>query len=344
MAQDSPTVVRSYLSMDSPDTAKWWHVADKELEDFVTNIGSADYLSKQGGPEQDVASRCAVVPTSARPPRPCGTRVVPGTPLMSHRGTPRPSSAFRARPLSARRSSEPCTPRLQRCDPQCNEGKIVVHVYNMHSSDKLIFRVKPELRIGMAGAACDNCQKDVDRDPSFKCEIAKTLGIEASTIRLMFRGCPLASDDRTLRSCGISDGDIVHLRIVSTTLVGRDDVMLACAAKKRMQDAEWAKDEMLFMRPYAMQSSSSRSRLQQRCEQNGVVLMPKWVSQDNPKLFAPVGVGMDDHGGDCAFEAFNMKGIWHPPVDHPNQRGQNQYGLQRVRDSIMAKRPSYGGA
>merc|ERR1712139_311643 len=97
------------------------------------------------------------------------------------------------------------------------------------------------------------------------------------------------------------------------------------------------------MRPYAIQSPSSQNRLSQRCVESGASLMPKWVSQEHPKLFAPVGIGLDGHGGDRVFEEFSSQGIWTAPVDHPNQRGENQYGLQRVRESIAAKRGSVGG-
>merc|ERR1719262_850734 len=102
-----------------------------------------------------------------------------------------------------------------------------------------------------------------------------------------------------------------------------------------MEYAQREKDENLCMRPFAMQPPSARARLSQRCAQHGAALMPKWVSQEHPKLFAPVGIAVDGHGGDSAYEEFSAKGIWTAPVDHPHQRGENQYGLQRVRESIV---------
>merc|ERR1712139_391732 len=97
----------------------------------------------------------------------------------------------------------------------------------------------------------------------------------------------------------------------------------------------------LCLRPFAMQSPSVKARIEQRCAENGAALMPKWVSQEHPKLFAPVGVAIDGHGGDSPFEEFSNQGVWTAPVDHPNQRGENQYGLQRVREAVAAKRGSF---
>merc|ERR1711924_14513 len=83
----------------------------------------------------------------------------------------------------------------------------------------------------------------------------------------------------------------------------------------------WEKEENLCLHPFSMQPPAAQARISQRCAKRGAALMPKWVSQEHPKLFAPVGIGLDGHGGVCNFEDFNLKGIWTPPVDHPNQRG-----------------------
>jgi hypothetical protein len=247
--------------------------------------------------------------------------------------------------MSARRSSETPNSKLQRLDSQADhDGKIAVHVYNMHSSDKVIFQVRPDLRVGSRAVDYGADGGKITSQISFKGEIANALGVDEPQIRLLFRGSPLSSDEMSLKCYGIADGDTVHLRIQRSASAGRHDVVLACAAKKHIQQMEWEKEEMLFMRPYAMQSPSARRRLQDRCAQNGVGFMPKWVSQEHPHLFAPVGGAMDGNGGDSPYEAFNAQGIWVPPVDHPNQRGNDHYGLQRVREAIGSKRVSYGGA
>jgi len=331
-------------------------VADKDVEQLVSNLGGDDPF------------RATVVTAAARPPRPrvgnspvpCLQRqlsprivnsprphVAPGTPLMTNRVpslapivTPRCYTP-RSRPSSARRSAA-----LQK-----NDGKITVYVYNVHSSDKLILRLDPDLHIG---SCCSPSHDPNDilsspdskthlprSSPSLKSDIAQSLGIDAAHIRLMFRGSPLGDEEKTLKCYGINDGDTVHLRVHRTASVGRNEVVLACAAKKCLERGEQEKDEKLCMRPFAMQSPSTKARVSERCAQNGAVLMPKWVSQDHPKLFAPVGAGIDGRGGDRAFVDFNSQGIWNAPVDHPNGRGQDQYGLQRVREGAHR---AYGGA
>jgi len=339
--------------MEAPGS-KWWHVADKEVADFVTKLGGEDPF------------RATVVTAAARPPRPNVVNsprppvsasptprvasssptprlahdrphIAPGTPLMTYRSnTPR---SARGAPLSARRKSSPA--------PQKSDGKITVYAYNIHSSDQLVLRVLPDLKIGTSSPSrakhdfTSLCQGDENDDPcgtSLKAAISHALGVDFKEIRLTFRGTPLGDDEKTLLCYGISDGDTVHFRLHRATGAGRDDVVLASAAKKYMQFAERDKDENLCLRPFALQSPSAKARMSNRCAQNGVAMMPKWVSQDKPKLFAPCGVGVDGHGNDCAFEAFANQGIWTPNVDHPNQRqgqyAQNQYGMQRVREGM----------
>jgi len=214
-----------------------------------------------------------------------------------------------------------------------------------------MLRVSPDLPIGSqsGGGSEDSTMPDVvwnketETRSSLKTEIAQALGIDALHIRLMHHGCPMADDEKTLKRYGIVDGETLHLRVHKPCSAGRNDVVLACAAKKCMERAELDKDEKLCLRPYAMQPPSARARLSQRCEQSGARLEPKWVSQEHPKLFAPVGIGLDGHGNDKAYEDFNLQGIWTAPVDHPNQRGANQYGFQRVRESV-GKRGFLGGA
>lgn len=344
--------------MQAPHEGKWWHVADAEVEELVTKLGGNDpfrpatvVVAAARPPKPRVANSprppVAYSPTprvTNNSPRP---HVLPGTPLMSHR-----SSTPRSRPSSARRSSE----------SQKNDGKITVYVYNVHSSDKLVLRVHPDLQIGAPSSPstadsvhnlpCYEVEGPRENmtaaipipqniQPSLKSEISKALGIDSLQMRLIFHGSPLSDDARTLKCYGITDGETVHLRVHRAPCAGRNDVVLACAAKKCMENGKWDDEEKLSMRSYAMQSPAAQARLNQRCVNNGAALMPKWISQEHPKLFAPVGVSIDGQGGAAPYEAFNMKGIWHPPVDHPNHRGQNQYGFQRVREGQHA---NFGGA
>lgn len=165
---------------------------------------------------------------------------------------------------------------------------------------------------------------------TLKTMVAKICGIEVLQIRFSFRGSPLGNDENTLCCYGVADGDTVQLRLRR----------LSAAAHRESCAKEIQQDEDNRLRPYVQLSPSARSRFDQRCAENGASVMPRWVSQEKPKLFAPVGAGLDGHGNDRPFEYFNEQGIWIPPVDHVNHRGQNQYGLQRVRESLSAK----GGA
>lgn len=288
-------------------------------------------------PRVGSSPRVASSPRLERPP------VTPGTPLMSHRAsTPR-------RPRSARWSSaDPPVPRAV----QKSDGKICIYIYNVHSADRVALRMLPDLPVGPASSsstsAADNtntpCEDSEDARSSLKAEIAKVFGIQLQQVRLTFRGSPISDNEKTLKCYGITEGETVHVRIQRAHSAGRDDVLLACPARKSREDLEQHKDEKLWMRSFGMQSLTSQARIKQRCSENDAVLLPKWISEEQPHLFAPVGVGIDGHGEYRAYEEFSDKGIWIPPVDHPNHRGQgclNQYGMQRVRESAHA---GFGGA
>lgn len=341
----------------APDTGTSWHDEDKEVEDVVAGIaGAPDHTvlqaptvviaatrippriripgrspSPAGTASQQHCEEIHVVTAKARPPRP---RIAPGTPLLSHRNaspTPRsrPSSASatpRSRPPSACRSSSPSC---------AANGKITVYIYNIHTSDKLALQVRPDIRIGMASEEhdkndCPENGRTVDDNPTLKLLVAKICAVDASQVRFIFRGAPLGSDNKTLRCYGVKDGDTVQLRL------RRHSAVANCGGHAR----EFQKDEDAGMRPYLQMSASTRTCFDQRCAENSASVMPKWVSQDHPGFFAPVGAGLDGHGGDRAFMRFNEQGIWTPDVDHVNHRGQTHYGLQRVRESVIAR----GGA
>lgn len=221
-----------------------------------------------------------------------------------------------------------------------DDGKITIYVHNVHSSDELVLRVFPHLQIGPAAttAMMQDTSVETSQRPSLKGAIAQSLGIDTLQIRLMFHGSRLRDDETTLKCCGIVDGETVHLRVHKACLAGRNDVALASAKKKFEEHAQWDKDEMLCMRPFAMQPQSARALLSQRCARNGSGLMPKWVSQEHPKLFAPMGCVDRGHAGDCAYGVFVSNGIWTPPVDHPNMKGQTQFRLPSVREGACRAR------
>lgn len=196
-------------------------------------------------------------------------------------------------------------------------------------------QVLPDIRIGEDSDLQDKdtCAESGDTaggNPTLKLLVAQICAVDASQIRFIFRGTPLGSDNKTLRCYGVNDGDTVQLRLRR----------LSAAAHCGGHARQIRKDEDAGMRPYLQMSASARTDFDQRCVDNSASVMPKWVSQEHPGLFAPVGAGFDSHGSDRAFVRFSDQGIWTPSVDHVNHRGQTHYGLQRVRESVIAR----GGA
>jgi hypothetical protein len=211
-----------------------------------------------------------------------------------------------------------------------------VYVYNINSADYIHLRVQPDIRIGPEVIG------DVAGVPTtLKDKLAAAMGVDVSHLRLMFRSVLVSSENATLLSYGVTDGTTMQLRVHKSPATGRCEVVLACAAKQSATEAEREKDEALCLRPYGLSSPAARKRLDDRFARNGVSLVPKWISQEKPKLFAPVGIGFDGHGGHNPFTEFASQGPWQSP-------SSESLGIQRVREAMaqveIPLRSATGGA
>eukprot|EP00929_Paragymnodinium_shiwhaense_P052856 TRINITY_DN26465_c0_g1_i1.p1 TRINITY_DN26465_c0_g1~~TRINITY_DN26465_c0_g1_i1.p1 ORF type:complete len:382 (-),score=60.04 TRINITY_DN26465_c0_g1_i1:136-1281(-) len=273
---------------------------------------------------------------------------LPSVPLAQRSPRPRPSSAIT--PRIYRNSPRPASARAadhRGHNRDDKDDRITVYVHNVHSADKLVLRLNPDTRIGRPSsvAAADVALGHLDAevsstgDPtttvSLKSCIANALGIDENLQRLMFHGSPMGSEDKTLRSYGIRDGDVIWLRALRGEPIAQRDVVLACAAKKAEAAADREKEANLCRMAYGLCSPARKKKIDARCAQHGAALMPKWINQEKPKLFAPVGIGFDGQGNDTPFEKFSARGIWHSPSDDP--------GIQRIREGNVFK-AARGGA
>eukprot|EP00401_Gymnodinium_catenatum_P027647 CAMPEP_0117621776 /NCGR_PEP_ID=MMETSP0784-20121206/87806_1 /TAXON_ID=39447 /ORGANISM="" /LENGTH=453 /DNA_ID=CAMNT_0005425707 /DNA_START=8 /DNA_END=1366 /DNA_ORIENTATION=- len=226
------------------------------------------------------------------------------------------ASAARSPPLSGTCSAS----ASRRSSAVGGERAITIYVQNVHTADKFAMRVSPDMRIGPdvhspAGGVVEVAEGDECEPTSLKAKIEEALGIDASRQRLNFRASPMASDAQTLSSYGVTDGATVHLRVNRDSPVDRRGVVLACSARKSAKEAMQEDSETLSTRSYSARSASARKSLELRCARGGATMMPKWVSQEYPKLFAPVGIALDGHGGYRPFEAFALTDIYRSQED-----------------------------
>merc|ERR1740117_439641 len=129
--------------------------------------------------------------------------------------------------------------------------------------------------------------------------------IEPSKQRLSYRNSPMGDDTLPLRSYGITDDWPSHAVISLTvqrerkSLENSRDVSLASSTKKpkalgnwqtRLDD-EYNNEELVkYNGPgYSLRQST---HLKDQKHNGEHWMMPRWVSQEIPGLFAPVGLGM----------------------------------------------------
>mmetsp|Transcript_127176 Transcript_127176/g.368185 ORF Transcript_127176/g.368185 Transcript_127176/m.368185 type:complete len:429 (+) Transcript_127176:95-1381(+) len=214
-----------------------------------------------------------------------------------------------------------------------SDEKIAIKVFFVESGDTLVMRVSPELHLGPSKPPPSNPFTDLfgqgastkgfdmpmrgfdyrrrefgsTRRPgwspnwsdSLKEMIAKVTGIEPARQRLTQRNAPMSIDEMSLRSYGLVDGDILHMRIVRMHTDGqgsRGTTTLACTRRK-------LESEDRRQQPSAAGSNFSlrdNAELAKCKADSDVWLMPRWVSQANPQLFAPVGISVDGKGGQRA--------------------------------------------
>lgn len=242
---------------------------------------------------------------------------------------------------------------------------MAVNIFIVESSDTLTLRVSPDLRLGPPappkkniftevfglGASTkgfDKATKSFDYrrrefgstqrpewspqwSNSFKGLIAKVINVVPERQRLYFKNVPISTDETTLRSYGIAEGDTLQLRLVRLPRASSQvshEVTLACTRRKeevreRLREQDTASSA-------AGCPSLRHSAMLKHCKSDGDVwMMPRWISQSNPNLFAPVGVGLDGEGGFRVCQEFGCSPIYVP----------DSVELSRVRESLGIIKP-----
>jgi len=134
---------------------------------------------------------------------------------------------------------------------------------------------------------------------SLKEMIARVTDIAPSRQRLTFRHAPMAIDEMPLRTYGISSGDTLQMRVLRAAPAEGRETTLACTRRKQIAGAQ--QQHGAGSSGWSLRDSA----LLANCKADGDIwLMPRWVSQANPQLFAPVGIGIDGRGGHRALSQY----------------------------------------
>lgn len=324
----------------------WWMVSDTELQAKIAEMAARP----RGQAQQASASPAATIAVAAGP-KPRSSSAAPSAqPKRLARVGGAMVGAARTRGTSAgsvSRSSGSTAASGVGAD-----GKIAIHVFFAESGDDMMLRVNPDLRIGAPkpppgnrftdmygiGASTkgfDAMPRDFDyrsrefgetRRPgwepewveSFKGAIRDLTGIEPAHQRLSYKNVPMTNDQCTLREFGITDGATVQMRLYKGTVLKRGETMLACSRRRE------AVEEKLRQQVESGTASVENFSLRQcrhlrECRADGDVwMMPKWISQSNPRLFSRVGAGLDGAGGNRAKGDFGERPIYMPDALDPH--------------------------
>mmetsp|Transcript_5325 Transcript_5325/g.12727 ORF Transcript_5325/g.12727 Transcript_5325/m.12727 type:complete len:440 (+) Transcript_5325:114-1433(+) len=237
--EDKPGDGDDEIDPNDPDKKrKWWAVSDAQLAAKITEMARANGT---------------------------GTKSL-GEAVDDHRrGSP------------TRKSSSVCSgsPR-----------KIAVNIYIVESGDTLTLRVNPEMRLGPPPPPATNAFTQVfgqgastkgfdqrkrefdyrrrvfgntqtmgftpEWSTSLKQMIEKVMNIAPSRQRLHYKNVPISSDDLTLQSFGIQDGDQLQLRLArvpQAPAVQRGALVLACSRRKEEVRARQNQEELASQQP-----------------------------------------------------------------------------------------------
>merc|ERR1712039_197159 len=164
---------------------------------------------------------------------------------------------------------------------------------------------------------------------SLKTLIEELTRIEPSRQKLFHRSAPMTSDDITLQSYGLQDGDVLQPQIQKWTPGSgpQRDVLLACTRRKQ-EMIEQRNGKQATTGPkfdgYTLRDNKD-IRKYNRAD-GDIWMMPRWISQSCPNLFAPVGIGVDSSGGMKPRPEFNSMPIYLPDA-HDSK-------LSRVREAV----------
>lgn len=206
------------------------------------------------------------------------------------------------------------------------DGKIAVNVFFLESGDTLTLRVCPDMKLGPAkpppsnaftemfgqGASTKGFDKglrsfdfrnrqfsSMERpgwspgwSESLKEHVAQVTNIAPARQKLTFRNSPMGCDEMTLRTYGVGDGDTVSLTVrrLQPEHHNRRNVVLACTQKKEEVRTQFSQREEGTKQPGGSGPRLRESAQLAKCRSDGDVwIMPRWISQSNPQLFAHVG-------------------------------------------------------
>jgi len=153
---------------------------------------------------------------------------------------------------------------------------------------------------------------------SLKGIIEESTGFEVGRQRLLLHsGVHMSRDDWTVRSYGLRTGDTVHVhsQSVLASPCDRGGVVLACSAKRFERDERHRQREVLRT---SLCETKQGSMLLRRSESDGVgiCVMPKWISQENPKLFSKAGHQREGLSASAtSLTYFGDFHVWHPDED-----------------------------
>lgn len=140
------------------------------------------------------------------------------------------------------------------------------------------------------------CEGASDKDSvTLKGLIEHFAGVDPQNQRIYFRGTPVGMPHATIRSYGITEGAVIQLHLFRRRADTPAGESLRAVAKN--QDAR---------------RFSVKNAAQFQCANPGGEFwpMPRWVSQQKPKLFASCGIGMDGLGGVKAYNKFESTPIF----------------------------------
>lgn len=256
-----------------------------------------------------------------------------------------------------------CSSARSRNKRGASEGRqIVVNIFFVDTGDTLSVKVPLEMRLGPAPSPMRNPFTDVygqgastkgfDKSPrsynymrrqfgttqkeqwtpewttSLKDLIAHFFHIDLPKQKLICRGVALTCDETNLGAYGIQDGDVVSVQNPRCMFNKgqKKDVVLACTKKKRDLE-EQRREEELVKGPKYDGYALKKTTYFQKCNlEGGARLMPRWVSQEYPKILALTSVGVEPTGGSTPRIGFESTPIYLPDaLDKP---------LSRVREAV----------
>eukprot|EP00929_Paragymnodinium_shiwhaense_P053012 TRINITY_DN26546_c0_g1_i1.p1 TRINITY_DN26546_c0_g1~~TRINITY_DN26546_c0_g1_i1.p1 ORF type:complete len:583 (+),score=169.44 TRINITY_DN26546_c0_g1_i1:161-1909(+) len=243
-------------------------------------------------------------------------------------------------------------PTLPGKGKQGQDERIVVNIFFVDSGDTLQIKVPPDLRVGPASAPSSNRFTDIfglgastkgfdqakksfdynrrqfgtTQRPGWRPEYTENLKdiinriteLEVDKMQLSAFNNPVTQDQLTLRSYGIKTGGTVCVTVKKWEpgQHSLQDVSLAHSTKKKRETTNaWEKrrDPDYASKHHGSGYSLRNSKHLKDCKHDGDMwMMPRWIAQSSPGLFAPVGIGITGDGAMKVRKDFSEEPIWLP--------------------------------